>query len=78
MESLAEKLVFALFAYFAIGIIIAVPFLVYWVSRLDDAARGAGFLFRPIVFLGCVTVWPFILIRILSGRRINQPLEDSK
>lgn len=74
--ALAETIVLFAGVYFAVGAVIAVAFLVLGVSRLDTSASGSGFLFRMTVFPGCVALWPYIFLRWLSGKKINQPIED--
>ena len=72
---LAQTIVTGIAIYFGIGAVIATLFLWFGVSKLDDSAKGASAFFRPMVFLGCATLWPFIVLRWLSGRRINQATE---
>ncbi len=74
---LAETIVICLSVYFGVGVIVAILFLGFGVSRVDHAAKGASPLFRPMVFLGCVALWPYIILRFLSLKTINQP-EDSQ
>lgn len=74
----AEGLVTAFGAYFGFGALVALLFLILGVARLDESAKGASILFRPIIFFGCVALWPYILLRWLSGRRINQSSETPK
>jgi len=76
--ALAESIVTALAIYFSVGAVVAILFLVFGVAKLDDSAKGAGIFFRPMIFLGCISLWPFIVIRWLSGRRINQPTEGAE
>ena len=78
MEAFAEQLVFGLAGYFAIGAVIAILFVALVVSRIDDAAKGASPLFRPIIFLGCMMLWPLILIRAITGKKINTPIEGNE
>ena len=73
--ALAETIVLFAGLYFAIGALVALAFLVFGASRLDEAASGAGVFFRIAVFPGCVALWPYIILRWLSGRKINQPVE---
>ena len=73
--ALAEAIVLAFGAYFGAGAVVAILFLALGVAKLDDSAKGASFFFRPMIFLGCVVLWPYIIIRWLSGRRINQSTE---
>ena len=74
--ALAESIVFGLGVYFAIGVAVAILFLLFGVSRIDEAAKGASPLFRPMIFLGCVALWPFVILRMLSMKKINKPIED--
>ncbi|MEM9169777.1 MAG: hypothetical protein AAGC56_08990 [Pseudomonadota bacterium] len=76
MMEIAETIVLALGAWFGFGALVALAFLTFGVSRVDAAARGASFLFRPIIFLGCVVLWPAVLVRWLSGVTINKPHAD--
>ena len=76
--ALAESIVAGLAIYFGVGAVVAILFLVFGVAKLDDSAKGAGIFFRPMIFLGCVSLWPFIVIRWLSDRRINQPTEGAE
>ena len=75
--AMAEAIVFVLGAYVAIGIVIALLFLAFGVNRIDEAAKGASPFFRPMVFAGCVAVWPFVVLRFLSLKKINQPNEEA-
>ncbi len=75
VESLIEQFVFALAVYIAIGIVVGLVFLAFFISRLDEAASGASLFFRPMIFLGCVAIWPFVVARILSRGKINEQEE---
>ena len=73
----AEMIVLALGAYLGVGVVIGVLFLAFGVARKDRAAKGASLFFRPMIFLGCVGLWPYLIGRLL-GRVINHPhLEDA-
>lgn len=73
---LANAIVFALSVWFGVGAIVALVFVAFGVARIDHAAKGASWLFRPTIFLGCAIIWPLVLIRWLSGKRINAPHEE--
>lgn len=75
MEATAEAFVYGLTLYFLFGAVVAFIFLAFWVSHLDEAAKGASAFFRPVIFAGCATLWPFIIIRIIVGKKINRPSE---
>ncbi|MEM8935827.1 MAG: hypothetical protein AAGC77_05420 [Pseudomonadota bacterium] len=78
MEETAQAIVLGLGVYFAIGVVVALLFLVFFVGRLDKAASGASLFFRPMIFPGCVVLWPFVVGRILSFRTINTPTETDQ
>lgn len=72
----ATTLVLAIGAYFVIGAIVSVLFLVFAVARLDASAEGASWLFKGTIFLGCVMLWPYMVGRVFSGRKINVAREE--
>ena len=78
MMALVETIVLVAGLYFAVGALVALAFLIFGAARLDASARGAGFFFRLAVFPGCAALWPYIVLRWLSGRKINQPIEDQE
>jgi hypothetical protein len=49
--------------YLGAGILVAVPFALRGVSRIDPAASGAGWGFRLIIIPGAAALWPVILLR---------------
>ncbi len=75
-ETVATQLIEALGAYFASGAVVALAFLILGVGAKDKAAKGASLLFRPMIFLGCVGLWPYVLARWFAGPAINHPHED--
>ncbi len=75
MMQFAETIVLGAGIYFGIGAVVALAFLALGAPRLDAAAAGSGFFFRLAVFPGCAALWPYVLGRWLSGRKINRPAE---
>ena len=75
-DAIASVMTNGLAIYFGIGIIFALLFVTFLVSRLDVAAQGASILFRPVIFLGTVVIWPLVVLRVLTFRQINQPIES--
>ena len=71
----AEMVWIAVAIYFAIGVVVGLPFMAFGLARLDHAAKGASRGFRLIVAPGVIALWPFILIRWVSGRVINRPID---
>ena len=75
---MAEFVVLALGVWFGVGAIVAVLFLAFGVSRVDAAAGGASWAFRPMIFLGCVILFPIVLGRWISGVRINMAAGEAE
>ncbi len=75
--ALANTVVLLLAGWFSIGAIVGVAFLAIGVNRVDAAAKGASLFFRPMIFLGCMMIWPAVVIRWLSGVKINEPDEGA-
>jgi len=69
--NVVEGALVALAIYLAIGCFVAVPFLVFGIGRVDPAAKAAPFTFRVLVLPGVVAMWPFVLRRWWSPRRIR-------
>ena len=76
MMDAANLFVLFLGAWFGVGAIVALLFLLLGVSKVDAAAKGASLFFRPTIFLGCAMLWPYVIIRWMSGVKINEPDED--
>jgi len=56
--------------WLATGVLVAVPFLAFGVSRVVDGAAGSSLLFRLMMLPGAALLWPVVLRRwITAGRR---------
>lgn len=68
--AIAEATVWAVRAWIAVGLAVAVAFLGFGIDRVDSAARGA-YAFRPLLLPGIVLLWPLVLWRwrVLRRRR---------
>ena len=62
------RALFAIATYLAIGLLVAVPFLIFGIGRIDPAAKAAPWTFRALVFPGVVAMWPLLLLRWLKSR----------
>jgi hypothetical protein len=67
LESAAVWLVRLLGVYAGIGLVVAVPFVLRGVERVDAAARGATAGFRLIVLPAAVALWPLVARRWWRG-----------
>jgi len=73
-ETAANMIVSGAGVYLAVGVLLALAFVFHAIARLDDAADGASIWFRLLIFSGAALLWPVVLVRWLTGRRINQPI----
>jgi hypothetical protein len=67
----AGVLVMVLGAYGAIGLVVAVLFLVFAIERMDPAAVGA-YAFRPLLIPGLMLLWPLVLARWVRFERAQR------
>ncbi len=58
----AETLILLSQIYAGIGLLVAVPFLLFGIDRVEPSARGT-FAFRPLLIPGVVLIWPIVLYR---------------
>lgn len=55
--------------YVLLGLVVALPFVLRGVNRVDPVAGDASFIFRVMILPGCVGLWPVVLWKwIQSGR----------
>jgi hypothetical protein len=62
-ERLAEFLVAAVGAYVVAGVLFAVAFVGWGVSRVDPVARQGTRGFRLIILPGVTALWPLLAVR---------------
>ena len=60
---------YALAIYLAVGAVVAVPFVIVGIGRIDPAAKAAPPVFRLLVLPGAVAMWPFLLRRWMRAGR---------
>lgn len=73
---IAEFLVSLATGYAAVGLVVAVAFLVVGIDRIDPNARGV-YVFRPLLVPGIVVLWPLVISRWAALERETQP-DNSK
>lgn len=61
MSNVSEIVVLVITVYLSVGLVIAIGFVGWGVSRVDPAARNASIAFRILLVPGCVALWPWIL-----------------
>lgn len=75
-EWAAELLVVVAGAYVAAGLVFALAFVMWGVSRVDPAARGATRGFRLIILPGAAAFWPLLAARWAAGS-MHPPTETN-
>lgn len=71
----AEIIVYAAFVYLGLGILFAVWFAAFGVTKLDDSAKETSLGFRFIIFFGAVAFWFLLAWRLAKGEK--RPLENN-
>lgn len=66
-EALARFVVGCLYAYLALGLLVAAAFLWRGLERVDARGAGATWGFKLIALPGCTALWPLVLKRWLRG-----------
>lgn len=60
-------------AYLALGLLIALPLMVFGSGRIDPATRGASLAVRVLLVPGAAALWPVMLSRSLRGAPRKPP-----
>ncbi|MEO9822826.1 MAG: hypothetical protein ABJF50_00185 [Paracoccaceae bacterium] len=58
----AQAIVMFIQLWGVIGAVVALPFLVFGIDRIDEDARDA-YVFRPLLIPGILMIWPLVLWR---------------
>ncbi len=64
----ANFLVTILGGYAAIGVVFAIPFIIFGLGRIDPAAKSMSLRVRLLVFSGCALLWPVMLQKWLTQK----------
>lgn len=67
-ETVARLVVGTVEAYLVLGLIFAIPFVLFLAKRVDHAAKGSTWGFRVLVIPGVALLWPLLLKRVLKGQ----------
>lgn len=55
--------------YVVVGLLVGLAFVLRGVSRLDAAAGDSPFVFRVVIFPGCVGLWPVVLWKWIKASK---------
>ena len=72
----AEVIVYSVFVYLAIGVLFALWFVAFGITKLDDSAKGTGISFRFLIFWGAVPFWILLGWRLFKGEK--RPMEQNE
>lgn len=66
-------ILFVIEAYFALGLLFSIPFVVKGVTVIDpDGAGGTKWTFRLIIIPGSIVFWPLLLKKWINAKRSNK------
>lgn len=65
----AEIIVYATFIYLALGLLFALWFVAFGITRLDETAKGTSIGFRLIIFFGAIPFWFLLAKRLFKGEK---------
>lgn len=71
----AEIIVYSTFVYLAIGVLFALWFVAFGITKLDDSAKGTGIGFRLLIFFGAIPFWILLAWRLVKGEK--RPVEKN-
>lgn len=74
---MANTVLLVMLGYLGIGLGVGLVFTVFFIGRLDVSARNSSFLFRLLILPGIAMLWPAIVMRIISLRTINKPIDEA-
>ncbi len=72
--TIAQWLTTAVGIYLLIGLVVAIPFVIRGVGKIDPSAREGSTGFRLLILPGSIALWPLVLRRWLGG---HSPPEES-
>jgi len=65
----AEIIVYTVFVYLGLGVLFAVWFAAFGITKLDDSAKETSLGFRLIIFFGAVAFWVLLAWRLAKGEK---------
>ncbi len=75
-EAMVEKGLLGVGIYCAIGLGVALAFLLLGIARADASAKGSRWTFKLTILPGLVLLWPVILVRWASGYQVNKNIHE--
>lgn len=72
---IAETLLIAAGIYLLCGLVLAIPFVLLGVARIDPNAAHGSWGFRALIIPGTMFLWPLLAKRWLGGR--HEPPEET-
>ncbi len=70
MSEPAAKILMTIFeAYFALGLLFAIPFVLRGAGVVEPVAKEGTWGFRILILPGSATLWPYLLYRWVRASR---------
>ena len=67
--SIAQIIIGTVQVYLVIGLIFAIPFILFLIQRVDPSAQGSTWGFKLLALPGISLLWPLMLSRLIRGRQ---------
>ncbi|MEP7337207.1 MAG: hypothetical protein ABI977_05635 [Acidobacteriota bacterium] len=74
--TVAQWIVNLAMMYAAVGLVLAIIFVLFGLGRIDESAKGAPVFFRLLILPGAAALWPVLLRRWLRGQT-QPPIEKN-
>lgn len=69
----AHALVLLVELYLGLGLVFGLVFAWRLVERVDPSAHGGTLGFRILILPGCAALWPWLVLRLVRGRKDGHP-----
>ncbi len=66
--TIAQWIIVIVKGYLVLGLIFAIPFIVFGIHKVDPSSKDSSIPFRLMVLPGITLFWPLMLTRLLRGR----------
>lgn len=60
-------IVYFVAAYFALGLVFAIPFAFAWNKRIDHVVKTSTLGFKALTIPGAALLWPYLILRIIKA-----------
>ena len=66
----AQWIIVIVKGYLVVGLMFAIPFIIFGIHRVDPSSKGSSIPFRLTVLPGITLFWPLLFTRLLRGQEM--------